>query len=533
MVTRLVSAPLVALALLASACSTTQPSASDGASSAPASVDQPSPSNSAPEGLAFSDELSDTLRVSVPTMDFVAPHEVDETDPVQVLVTDLLTDGLTIRDPGSGIPLPGVASSFRASTDGLTWTFFLGDSTFGDGSPILAADVVASLNRVADQGVTSISGSNLWPIVGWEAASDGPVEGIVALDDVTVQISLTEQFSSLAEVLAGVTFGIWPAEPNEATELPTSSAIDFTPTALWENGIRLEGEERPGEVSAIELLVDPAHDLVETGDTDLGISADPDAPLGDLRGVTVERSADAFYAMNSLVAPFDDALIRQAIVHAVDREALRQEFFPNAGLMESFVPMSVLGGTANACGDACAFDVEQATLLVEASPSRGIEFSVDFFADEDDDTEQRLAEAVVSSLRAVGLLATARPHLPEDYGARAANGELGMFRFGSVSTTLAAEAEIAALFHSAGRDNLTGTSISRFDGLIQGARAEANPVVRASIYEGAEQLLFAEAVVLPLVEFRHSLVLGPSLASAGLEPDGSLDLSVIEFAASE
>ena len=527
--TRLFLAFLVAFALLASACSSS-PADSGDASSTPTSVEPAAPVETTPEGLAFAEAGPETLRVSVPSLDFVAPHEVDETDPVEVLVTDLLTDGLTVRDSASGIAEPGVASSWSASDDGLVWTFVLGDSSFGDGSPILAADVVASLNRVADRGVSSISGPNLWPVVGWEADDDGPVAGIVALDDMTVQISLTERFEPLPQVLAGVAFGIWPAEPSEVGELPTSSSIDFVPTALWEDGIRFAGEETPGEVATIELFVDPTLSMLEAGETDMAVSVDPADPLGDLRGITVERSADAFFAMNSTVAPFDDALIRQAIIKAVDREALRDQYFPNAGVMQGFVPQHVLGGVADACGDACVFDVAQATLLVDASPSRDIEFTVDYYATEGDDTEQRLAESVASSLRAVGLLATARSHDPADYGLRAARGELGLFRFGSVSTTLTAEADIGAMFHTAGRDNLTGTSITRFDELITGARNEPNPVVRASIYESAERLLFAEAVVLPLVEFRHSLAIGEKMTSAGLEPDGSLDLSAMEFA---
>jgi hypothetical protein len=53
-----------------------------------------------PDTLAFEDPVDElepiTLRISLPRMSFVAPHVVDETDSVQVLATDLLTDGLTV-----------------------------------------------------------------------------------------------------------------------------------------------------------------------------------------------------------------------------------------------------------------------------------------------------------------------------------------------------------------------------------------------------------------------------------------------------
>jgi len=290
---------------------------------------------------------------------------------------------------------------------------------------------------------------------------------------------------------------------------------------------------RPGEISAIEILVDPQGTLIAAGETDLAIGVDPDQPLGDLRGSTIQRSADAFFAMNAQLAPFDDVMIRQAIVHAVDREAIRAEFFADTGLMQGFVPQAVPGGSADVCGERCALDVDQARLLVEASPSRDIAFTIDYFVDEgDDDTEQRMAEQIASSLRDVGLVATARSHRSIDYGRRAANGELGLFRFGSVSTTLSAEADLGAMFHTAGRDNLSGTSIEQFDEFIAAARLETNPVVRASIYRDAERLLFTEAVALPLAEFRHHVAFTDALEAAGLEPDGSLDLDSIVFARS-
>ncbi len=526
---------LVVVALLAASCSGSESSTPDNESSNSRELSSPSTSSTTtvPGGLAFAEAPDGTLRLSVPAIEFVAPHLVDETDAVAVLVTDLLTDGLTERDSESGFAVPGLADSWSVSDDHLTWTFELGDFTFGDGTPITGADVVASLNRVAGRGLDSLSGPNLWPIQGWEAAAtpDVSVAGVVSVGESRVLVTLTEQFEALPEILAGVTFGIYPATPQETDTLPTSSSAQYTPTAIWDDGFRVSGDPDSLTISTIEVFVDPDGTMIAAGETDLAIAVDPNEPLGDLRGTTIQRSADVFFAMNAEKAPFDDVMIRQAIVHAIDREAIRAEFFPHAGLMQGFVPQAVPGGSADACGDSCSFDIEQAQLLVEASPSRDVEFTVDYFvAEGDDDTEQRLAEMITSSLREVGLVATARSHTPDDYGIRAANGDLGLFRFGSVSTTLTAEADLGAMFHTAGRDNLSGTSIERFDALIASARLEANPVVRASIYADAETLLFAEAVVLPLAEFRHHLAFTDALESAGLEPDGSLDLDAVVFA---
>lgn len=532
---RVVRVLLVVVALVASSCSGgDEPIAQDAQPSSSAlATPESSPTTAVPEGLAFSDATPRTLRVSVPTIEFVAPYLVDETDAVAVLITDLLTDGLTERDTESGIAVPGLAESWSVSDDRLSWTFQLGDFTFGNGTPIVAADVVASLNRVADRGLDSLSGPNLWSIEGWDAASTPGVlvAGVESVGESTVVITLTEQFEALPEVLAGVTFGVYPAEERSSDVMPVSSSAYYVPTAIWEDGFRVSSDIDGQEISMIEVFIDPERTMLAASETDLAVGFDPDEPVGGLTAATIQRSADAFFAMNAEAKPFDDVMIRQAVVHAIDREAIRAEFFPNAGLMQGFVPHAVPGGSPDACGESCRFDMEQARLLVEASPNRDVEFTVDYFvAEGDDDTEQRLAELIASSLRDVGLVATARSHTRADYGVRAANGELGLFRFGSVSTTLTAEADLGAMFHTAGRDNLSGTSIERFDEFIAAARLEANPVVRASIYGDAERVLFAEAVVLPLAEFSHHLAFTDVLESAGLEPDGSLDLDAIVFA---
>ena len=76
---------------------------------------------------------------------------------------------------------------------------------------------------------------------------------------------------------------------------------------------------------------------------------------------------------------------------------------------------------------------------------------------------------------------------------------------------------------------MTGTSIVRVDELIDEARRTADPATRANLYSQAESILFAEAAVAPFVEFRHQLAFGETLASVGLEPDGSLNLAHIVF----
>lgn len=518
------------VALLAAACS-----GGDGPSLADPDAAGTSSTSSTTPDLAFvdRDDGSLTLRVSVPRLSFVAPHVVDETNSAEVLTTDLLTDGLTELDPLTGEVKPGVASSWTVSDDRLVWTFRLREMTFSTGAALLATDVMASLNRVAAMGIESLSGPNLSVVAGYQDVADGLVEsmtGVVEVDERTVQITLDSPYEPLPELLAAVPFGIFPVAIDTTGSLPVSSSVRFRPTAMWETGLRMSAPSVEGEISVIELWADGAGRLLESGDVDLAVGLTADPAVG-LRSVTVARSADAFFAMNAAIPPFDDPNIRAAIVKAVDQQAIVDEFFPTDDPMLGFVPEEVAGGSTNACAAACRFRPGRASRLVRESPVGDTPLTVDYFLDgTDDDSEQRLAVAIVGALRDAGLVATARAHSIDDYGTRIAEGELGLFRFGSVSSVASADAELAGSFLTSGSDNVTSTSIEAFDALIAQARAEIAPRRRADLYAEAEQLLMQDLPVLPLVRFTETIWLADSLDAAVLELDGSLDLTSVEFA---
>lgn len=500
-----------------------------------------------PGGLSFAED-SGVLRVSVPNLVYTVPYELEETNAVQVLLTDLLTDGLTRRNAVDGSIEPAIADSWTTSADGLTWTFDLGTATFADGSVIAASDVVASLNRVADRGVSSVSSPNLWSVDGWIAAGAGEdapeVAGIEAIGEDQVQFTLTTPFASLAEILAGVVFGVVPADVEslfvEGGELPISSAVDYVPERMWVDGLTVAARSEASEtVAQIEVLLDPELTMLRAGETDMAVGFEDSTD--DLDSLTSPSSAISYFAMNSSQAPFDDALIRQAILHAVDVSELRDEFFSATNVMMSLIPEPI--GVESACGAACDFDPEQARTLVQASPSRDVVVTIDFvdpFAEDDAEQgeqpaglDEELAVALAAMLTDVGLNVELAGHSPEQISDLVADGSLGMFRFGSVSSTLAAEASIGLPFHTNGLDNVTSTSIDRVDALIGQARETTDDEDRAELYTDAERILFAEAVVLPLVEFNHTVLLGDTLTAAGLEPDGSLNLAELEFTPAE
>src|SRR5262249_19836512 len=61
-----------------------------------------------------------------------------------------LFEGLTVQDPKGNVA-PGVAESWNASEDGVTYTFKLrADAKWSNGDPITAQDFVFSFRRIQD-----------------------------------------------------------------------------------------------------------------------------------------------------------------------------------------------------------------------------------------------------------------------------------------------------------------------------------------------------------------------------------------------
>jgi oligopeptide transport system substrate-binding protein len=87
------------------------------------------------------------------------PSDLDPataTLPDEFFILRALSEGLLIPDPAGGAPLPAAAANYDVSADGLIYTFHLRPAaTWSDGSPVTAADFVASYRRILTAGTAA------------------------------------------------------------------------------------------------------------------------------------------------------------------------------------------------------------------------------------------------------------------------------------------------------------------------------------------------------------------------------------------
>jgi len=119
------------------------------------------------------------------------------------------TIGLTQNDP-EGRPIPGMATSWETTPDGLVWTFHLRKALWSDGVPLTANDFVFGLRRLMDPKTASEYAYLLYFIKNAQPVNEGKAPlsdlGARALDDHTLQLTLTHPVPYLPEVTKHQTF---------------------------------------------------------------------------------------------------------------------------------------------------------------------------------------------------------------------------------------------------------------------------------------------------------------------------------------
>lgn len=107
----------------------------------------------------------------------------------------------------SGKPIPNLASSWKVSSDGLTYTYFLRPNLkFSDGSSLTADDVAFTLTLLDDpaysSGVVDISTAHIKGADEYKYGSAASISGITVINSTTIQIA-TDKVNPLNLTLLG------------------------------------------------------------------------------------------------------------------------------------------------------------------------------------------------------------------------------------------------------------------------------------------------------------------------------------------
>ena len=341
-----------------------------------------------------------------------------------------LFDGPMGYEPGTTTLRPELATEHRISEDGLVHTVPLRDGIlFHDGREITAEDVKDSLERVTNPETQSPGAGFFSMIEGfetWNAGEGDGLSGVVALDDRTIEITLSRPDATFGHVMALNFASIVPSEaveesgPDLGREPVGSGAYAL---AEWTPGQRLVVERfkdyhRDGvpklDRITFEIGLDPSVALLRLQQGQADIPGDGVPPAQVLLvmedPVQAERVAEGgqlhtgYVTTSTQMAPFDDPVLRRAVNRAIDKGRIVRMTNGRAVPANQPLPPSMPGYAGDYEG--YAFDEEGARAMLEeagiALPIRTEVFVMNT------DLNPRIAQAIEQDLSTIGIEAEIR-----------------------------------------------------------------------------------------------------------------------------
>ena len=235
-------------------------------------------------------------------------------------------EGLT-RFMGDGSVVPGLAASWEISEDGLTYTFTLRDGVpFHDGTSMDAEDVKFTFDRILAEDSANA-----------QKALYAAITSVEAVDAQTVRMTLSAPNGNL---LFNLAWGDAVIVAPESIENIKQQPIGTGPFKFdeWTQGDSIQISQYDGYWGEAPALTDATFKFISdpTAAFAAMMAADVDAFIGfpapenlpqfeaDPRFQVLIGSTEGetILSTNNQQPPFDDVRVRQALAHAIDRQAI-------------------------------------------------------------------------------------------------------------------------------------------------------------------------------------------------------------------
>ncbi|MBP8822038.1 MAG: ABC transporter substrate-binding protein [Flavobacteriales bacterium] len=482
---------------------------------------------------------------------------------------------------------PALAESWEVDPTHTIYTFHLregvrfhDDPAFPDGigRELTAGDVVHCFTALCEQGVgdamfwilqEKVAGADAYHNAGKKG---GPVSGIQALDERTVQITLVRPFPNFLQSLAVAGCTIWPRE------LPGTYGTDLIQHAIGTGPFRLAAA-RPGEaivlernpnywgrdaqgrqlpyLDAVRITLDPdkekevaaflagrlsmVNELSPESVEVLADSLDPVTGRRRFNLLATPALAVQYYCFNLSKPPFSDARVRRAFAMALDRRALVDSIMQGlATPAEHGLVAPGLDGYPYHLVAGIPYDPEGARrLLAEAGYPGGKGFPrVQLQVDNNGFGYRSMAtmaqDMLVKELRVAVTVSTVPTNV---YYERIEHGEALFWREGWVADLPDAENILALLY---GKNAVADTSMTsvfnttryaspRYDEQFSKARAVDDSAKRMHHLAQADHFAMQDVPVVPLYHERYTMLVAPKVVGLHINAMELLDLREVRL----
>jgi len=477
---------------------------------------------------AHAGKANDTLiwasNIDPPSLDYYMSSQRETT-----IFMNLVWDGLVARDPAkAGAYKPMLARAWSWS-DPKTLEFDLRDGIkFHNGDPLTAEDVKFTLDHVRNPANRAL----LQDFFLW-------VESVEVVDRLKVRIHLKGPFLAALEYLASTT----PIYPKAAFEKMGAAAFAKRPIGT---GPYMVTENTPGK--QIVLMRNPDYFLesprarpaigtlvfrpipeittqlaeIATGGIDWMWRYEPEqapmlAKLPDIEVATGSSLRIGYIVMDAAkragASPFNDRRVRQAVIHAINREGIVKSLVAGGSQVINGVCSPMQAGCLDSKIKKYAYDQARARkLLADAGYPNG--FDTDIWAYR----ERHYTEAVIANLRSVGIRArmqytrypTLRTKLHKNEGVSFAHMTFEGASVRDVSVVL-------DYFFTGGPEDYAQDK--KLQSMLEKARFAAKPAERDKLYTEALNYIAEEAFWVPMFTYPVTYAWSKAL-NFKVSPDG-------------
>lgn len=496
------------------------------------------------EGTTDEGELMDTL-VFGRGGDSTSLDPAVTTEGESFKVTKNIYETLTEFGPQDTEVNPGLATEWESSPDGLTYTLTLREGVkFHDGTDFNADAVVYNFERW--------KAGNAEQFYYYNSQFAGIIDTVEAVDPHTVKFTLTRPLAPFLKNLAMSPFGIASPEaieqhgdkflenpvgtgPFKFQEWKRNDRITLVKNEnYWNPDLpKLETlifRAIPDNSARLNALMSGEVDLIDgVNYTDIPqIEGNPDLQVFNRPSMNV-----AYLGLTATREPFDDPLVRRAMNHAIDKQAIIDAFYSGAAI-PAVNPMPPVIAGYNDEIPGYEYDPEKAKeLLTEAGFPDGFEMELwampvprPYMPN-----GQKVAEAIQANLADIGVTANIVSFEWGVYLEKARLGEADAFLLGWTGDNGDADNFLYVLLDkdSIESNNYSYYSSDELHEVLIEAQSETDLAAREELYKKAQEIIFEDAPWVPLVHAEPALAGKKGIENFLPHPTGSDNLADVSF----
>lgn len=484
---------------------------------------------------------------------YIDPYNTQESEGTQVEQT--LFDSLTAFDDLDPTKLvPAAAESWEPNADATVWTFKLNkNDKFSDGTPVTAKDFVYAWNRIVNPATIntstgkadpSVIGYHLGYVKGYDDVVNGKateMSGVKAVDDYTLEVTLSQPFADFEYVVAHPALGPVPQKYVEEgvkvgsseTTVPYGDAPigngPFKMAEPWSHNQFIKvvandqyyGTKPYLDGVDFKIFKDPetAYTEFTAGNLDFtqigeGKIKDAIAQYGEAKdGYTVNKGAQVLLgAENStyyMILNNNDKLLknkdlRRAISLAVNRQAICDTIFEGTREpADNILPPGIAGYEKGAWADS-KYDVEAAKAALAAAgypggkglPTMKLSFN-------SGGGHEKIMELVQADLKAIGINTEFESADFPVYLKQLDEGKHQIARLGWIADYPIAYNFLYSLFDSKSGDNKSAYKNPAVDAAIAEAEKTTDGAARITKFQEIDKTIAADVPVAPLMFYKH------------------------------